>query len=231
MTKRRLFAVVLATLLVGSSCTSDDESDGTDAFDGSSAATTDSDSSDAAASNSITTIEVVEPEKPDSPDAELTGSEQPVASEPLSGYIAVSVGTAHACAITVAGETECWGDRNDGRTEAPPGTYTALSAGNRHSCAIDAEGGVTCWGRYTLHHPADRGNAPFVPIDVGEDRSCAVSTSGYVECWHSETGSSSLSVTTSPLEQLRQRHLLDSRRGSDQLAQAAGAAVGIRLDG
>lgn len=129
--------------------------------------------------------EADEPARTDGPDAELEGSEQSVASEPPSGYIAVSVGTAHTCAITVAGEIECWGDRTERRTEAPAGTYTAISAGHRHSCALSTNGEIACWGSNDF----GRLNAPegtFVAIDVERFQSCALAENGTARCWSLE---------------------------------------------
>lgn len=139
-----------------------------------------------------TMIEAVEPADPDGSDAELEGSEPPVASEPPSGYIAVSVGTSHACAITVAGELECWGDRTERRTEAPAGTYTAISAGRRHSCALSTEGEISCWGSSDFGR-LDAPNGTYIAIDVGRFQSCALAENGSAHCW---------GLTASPAEGL-----------------------------
>ena len=74
-----------------------------------------------------------------------------------SGYVTVTVGWSHACALTSAGAAKCWGDDsyeqlgnglNIGGGPAPSdvaGTFTAISAGSRSTCAVAADGAY-CWG-------------------------------------------------------------------------------------
>ena len=79
-------------------------------------------------------------------------------------YTALAVGTEHACALTAAGEAECWGLNSAGQLgigthgSRPPdfreepqrvaGTllFAAIAAGAGHSCATDREGAAFCWG-------------------------------------------------------------------------------------
>ncbi len=64
----------------------------------------------------------------------------------------VSVGLWHGCALTEAGEANCWGtmgnskDVSYGPVDAPPGRYTAISSGFARSCALTDAGEVVCWG-------------------------------------------------------------------------------------
>ncbi|MDE0319083.1 MAG: hypothetical protein OXI97_04315, partial [Acidimicrobiaceae bacterium] len=116
------------------------------------------------------------------PVAEPKTPRQTAAGSPHTEYIAVSVGDSHTCAITVAGEIECWGYRADRRLDAPQGTYSAVSAGRRHSCAVSTEGEIACWGSNDygrLESPA----GTYTKVDVGLRHSCALSTEAAVVCW------------------------------------------------
>ncbi len=75
-----------------------------------------------------------------------------------SGVSAISANALHACALTTAGDVECWGSTFDKEQAPRPtnsdvpnvvpglGGSTAISAGGLHACAITGAGGVECWG-------------------------------------------------------------------------------------
>ena len=75
------------------------------------------------------------------------GSESSVAAV---GYVAVSAGGRHSCALRADGSVVCWGDNGYGQAVAPAGAFVAVSAGERHSCGILRRnfrgGSVVCWG-------------------------------------------------------------------------------------
>jgi alpha-tubulin suppressor-like RCC1 family protein len=75
----------------------------------------------------------------------------------------MSVGAAHACALTGDGKAYCWGDNSSGqlgdstttRRDAPTEVATALrfasiSAGPQHTCAVTTDHFIACWGRNTV---------------------------------------------------------------------------------
>jgi alpha-tubulin suppressor-like RCC1 family protein len=98
-------------------------------------------------------------------------STTPVGVSGLTGGVtAISVGGAHACALTSSGEVKCWGANNQGQlgdgtasgpescggspcSTTPVGVsgltsgVTAISAGDEHTCALMSAGEVKCWGR------------------------------------------------------------------------------------
>ena len=81
----------------------------------------------------------------------------PETVEGIEGAVAVTMGTAHACAVLVSGAVRCWGQNHDGQTTDPDLTtlsspvpirmggsirVTGLAAGDDHSCLV-SQGGVT----------------------------------------------------------------------------------------
>jgi Regulator of chromosome condensation (RCC1) repeat len=81
-------------------------------------------------------------------------------SPPLTGAVAVSMGTSHTCAVMTGGTVTCWGgdvfgELGDGQmtysvpTPTPVAGLTgvsAVAAGASHTCALGADGVVSCWG-------------------------------------------------------------------------------------
>ena len=79
-------------------------------------------------------------------------------------YRLVSGGRYHGCALTLAGNAQCWGNNSEGRLgdgQAPTPssvpspviapnntfpTFQAISAGRLHSCAVDLGQQAWCWG-------------------------------------------------------------------------------------
>jgi hypothetical protein len=128
------------------------------------------------------------------------------------GFSGVSNGGAHVCAVSLAGDTYCWGENSQGTTG--DGTRTdsrhpvligsglglQLPSTGTHTCALDAGGHAFCWGpdpsgelgdgspdyanelRQTLP-VAVAGGHVFTSIRTGRSHSCAVDTSGNAYCW------------------------------------------------
>ena len=108
-----------------------------------------------------------------------------------AGYIAVSAGSGHTCAIRASDSAiECWGDNDDGKTDAPDGGYTAVSAGWWHTCAIRASGEIECWG-HDEYGETDAPDGGYTAVSAGDWHTCAIRESGEIECWgHNEYGQS-----------------------------------------
>ena len=64
------------------------------------------------------------------------------------GFVSLSVGLNHNCALGGQGFIECWGDNVEGQVSGAPddGGYTAIAAGSHHTCALAADGQAICWG-------------------------------------------------------------------------------------
>ena len=97
----------------------------------------------------------------------LADSMTPVTVAGLSGVTALTVGDAHACAITGSGAVKCWGDGNAGQLgdgvdlmtigenhiSNEPVDVVGLSSGVKFiaahgeaTCAVTSANGVKCWG-------------------------------------------------------------------------------------
>ena len=98
-------------------------------------------------------------------------------------FTAVSAGGSlfgiHSCAIEPGGTVTCWGNNQDGQSDAPEGPFTAVDTGHDHSCGLRTDRTITCWGR-------DPGPVPqglFASISAGAAHSCALRTYGAIICW------------------------------------------------
>ena len=128
---------------------------------------------DPEASPSDTTVIVSTQETEDSASAQLEAS---------AGYIALSAGGGHSCAIRADQTLTCWGDNRDRQADAPSGTYTSVSAGRRYSCAIRTDRTLACWGD-TIAGPAVALPGIYTAVSAGDLLSCAVRADGTPVCW------------------------------------------------
>jgi alpha-tubulin suppressor-like RCC1 family protein len=138
-----------------------------------------------------------------------------VARATVSGvrFKAVTVGGAHACAISTADLAYCWGADESGQLGdrrqihsstpiplAPPFDtfrWSRLSAGERHTCGVTLTGEAYCWGN---NETGQLGNAQplvllsdvpvlvsgglqFREIAAGGNHTCGVTSAGGVVCW------------------------------------------------
>lgn len=103
----------------------------------------------------------------------------------------IDVGSRHACALTAAGETYCWGDNTRGAVSArsietcapgecvtTPGAsagwpaLSRLALGNDHSCALAPDGTARCWGSNVSAQLGSTANGSCVLLD-GRSISCS----------------------------------------------------------
>lgn len=133
-------------------------------------------------------------------------------AEPAGGYVDVSVGFAHTCALRGDGALFCWGDNQWGqlgvegsggskpRRVRPNGRdahFIQVDAGHFHTCALrwtERGGEPWCWGlnaagqlgdgtEVDRHQPV-RVRAPLLSeIRAGSAHTCAVSADRELWCW------------------------------------------------
>jgi alpha-tubulin suppressor-like RCC1 family protein len=99
------------------------------------------------------------------------------------GVLAISAGSAHACALLSTGAVHCWGANDQGQIghgtvggdEPTPVAVNGLnraalsiSAGGRHTCATVVGGGIKCWGSNGFGQLGTGGTSPYqeAPVDV-----------------------------------------------------------------
>jgi alpha-tubulin suppressor-like RCC1 family protein len=140
----------------------------------------------------------------------------PLPVQPLglaSGYVAVSAGGGHSCAIHSSGTLNCWGLGTSGQLGAlnfssaaipispiTAGLVSAVAAGGSHTCVVGTTGAVRCTGANTLGQLGNGGGANsnafvqvtgltsgWLAVAAGTSHSCALSTAGAVNCWGDNT--------------------------------------------
>ena len=98
----------------------------------------------------------------------------PISGSETTTYKAVAVGLDFACALTTAGQVQCWGDSWNGQLgrgiqQSRPGvverstptaiagnlTAAAIAAGSNHACLLTPQGAAHCWGFNTRGEVGD----------------------------------------------------------------------------
>ena len=115
-------------------------------------------------------------------------AEQPPLPATVLPFRKVSAGTAHTVALRADGAILCFGLREDGRCDVPPGLgpWKAVSAGGSHTAAIRANGLVACWGSNAslqCNVPAALGACS--DVSAGGAHTLAVRLDGTVFAWGS----------------------------------------------
>jgi alpha-tubulin suppressor-like RCC1 family protein len=104
------------------------------------------------------------------------------AGQDESGFVFISTGDRHSCALDSAGMATCWGVEADDRLIAPKIAFLKVAAGEKHTCGITkAEGSVVCWGNNDIGQGGER-KGPYIDIDAG-GFTCALRENGSIDCW------------------------------------------------
>jgi len=110
--------------------------------------------------------------------------------------------TNFACALSWAGEVECWGHDAYSKTSAPTGTgYIDMAAGDSTACAIASDGSLECWGNDGRGHvtACDGLPGPYKKLDVGLRAVILVNDADQVElCGDTSWGEWSEYVANAP---------------------------------
>lgn len=141
----------------------------------------------------------------------------------------LGLGGEHACGISSAGQTHCWGANfrgqlGDGTTVSRPTAarvtpdpgIATVTGGYPFTCALTRAGEAKCWGQNYAGQLGDGSAYPgssvpvqvntsqrFVQISSGQAQSCAVTQAGVAWCWgynhHGSLGVGDTLVRTSPV--------------------------------
>lgn len=133
---------------------------------------------------------------------------------PFADAKQISIGDAHACAVTLGGAVECWGDNEHGElgigstnSQSIPAVVsglesgvTAVAVGSGHTCALMSTGTVKWWGWNPGGEVGDGSTmSRSVPVTVtdlvgathvaaGTGWSCARTNIGAIKCWGRSIG-------------------------------------------
>jgi alpha-tubulin suppressor-like RCC1 family protein len=138
-----------------------------------------------------------------------TNVPSPVAVAGGHSFRQVTVGSSHACAITPANQTFCWGDNTRGRLgtnstirfSATPARVLGglnawqISAGHEHTCLVTTGDKAYCWGSASSGQIGDGGTVnrwepravlggiAFDRVSAGVFHTCGETTANRVYCW------------------------------------------------
>ena len=121
----------------------------------------------------------------------LRSTEIVIGAARATGFVAISAGGVHACAIRAgSGEIACWGDNYAGQLNAPAGRFSAVSIASDYTCGLRESGAIECWGSrdnrggwQTDYGQLDAPPGPFTAVSTSYEHACGLRESGAIECW------------------------------------------------
>ncbi len=156
-------------------------------------------------------------------DGSLTDRDTPTAVQGLdTGWVDVSVGNAHSCALSNMGEVRCWGNNRDGQLAMDTATtqldaptaiavtnVSILESGPKSTCVVEGTDTLKCWGDNSFRQLSVAGDPIITPTEisitgtqinavaVGTLHSCVlVDSTGY--CWGENNAGQLGNGTASP---------------------------------
>lgn len=131
-----------------------------------------------------------------------------------SGFIQVSCGDQHACAVKSDGTIRCWGEGSTGQLGnnatldslvpvqvSSMTTGISVTTGMSHTCAINNSGAALCWGANNYGQIGNGGidlrqiptnvstlNSGVTVISSQNDNTCATKSNGAAFCWGQNNG-------------------------------------------
>lgn len=145
-------------------------------------------------------------------------SATPLAVAGNHSFVSLSAGIDHACGMTAANQTYCWGHNDWGQFGIGSTTsmttpvlaatglaLQAIEAGPAYSCGITMTGAAHCWGSSGLGQLGDgtqisygntfrntpvpvAGNLQFKALSLGYTFACGLTMNGSAYCWGSNGG-------------------------------------------
>lgn len=100
---------------------------------------------------------------------------------PRGNYRLVAAGFRHACAISLNGSLECWGDMVGAK---PPGVFTWLALSENRGCALKLDKTALCWGENNYSLPASLQDKHFISIEAKQEVFCGILLEDFsLSCW------------------------------------------------
>ncbi|KAJ8442887.1 hypothetical protein Cgig2_022253 [Carnegiea gigantea] len=104
-----------------------------------------------------------------------------VGKKPSGKHSVIAAGSHHACAISLNGSLDCWGNLVG---KKPEGKFKDVALGNGRSCTICVNGTVICWGIDDFRMPRKLQEIDFTGIVAKQSVFCGVVSSNYsLLCW------------------------------------------------
>jgi hypothetical protein len=101
-----------------------------------------------------------------------------------NGYLQVSAGGFHSCALDPERSVVCWGNDGDGQATPPSGNgYLKVSAGHRHTCALEGDGRLNCWGSDLTGRASPPPGGGYKDVSAGFFHSCGIEGDDSIGCW------------------------------------------------
>jgi alpha-tubulin suppressor-like RCC1 family protein len=142
----------------------------------------------------------------ESPGGQNDAAVDAVDAPPATGWVSVSAGIEHTCAIDNQGGLWCWGSnrlgqlgqplttRNSLPTKVNNETWTMVSGRGLHTCAIRSDKTLWCWGSNSngqlgigttvtdgsLNRVTDKS---FTFVETSRANTCAIDDAGRLSCW------------------------------------------------
>jgi alpha-tubulin suppressor-like RCC1 family protein len=159
-------------------------------------------------------------------DGLTTDSTIPVMPVSTTAAVRVVAGARHACALTPAGDVECWGCVLHPGTQAPcpmtsdgfaitlPAPAVSITGSNRHTCALLADRTLWCWGDNSTGQLGDGTTTSSATVAVkaqidevvavsgGREHVCALRTDRSVWCWGTGFGSAPAAINLTDIDEI-----------------------------
>nr|XP_004250410.1 serine/threonine-protein kinase-like protein CCR4 [Solanum lycopersicum] len=103
---------------------------------------------------------------------------------PVGNYSEIAAGSQYACAISMNGSLDCWGNMVG---EKPVDQFKSLALGDDRGCGLKVDGKVVCWGENGFSLPSNLSDISFETLEAKQDIFCGIETSNYsLFCWGNE---------------------------------------------
>ena len=100
------------------------------------------------------------------------------------GFVSVSLGYDHACALKSDGTVVCWGSNTYGQTAVPSGyKFVQVKAGQYFTIGINESGDIIAWGRNNHAQVSPVPSGKFVKIDAGAEHAVGIKFDGTAVSW------------------------------------------------